>query len=336
MLFKKRQDFINVTHAYNAPIRVELTREFPIESIMLRFTATYGASAATYASGKNAYDALGRITLNISDGARTRNVVDADARALAEYAHNVNGTVGAGYNNRAYATAAAATINYSVPIWFALPQISDPVSSALLLPTTRFNSNPVLTITPPAAATSVWATNAPTISALQVLVNRRDVDDPKWEYWDTELAQQQYALAATDLQSLELPIPGAYTGILMICRKSDNSLENLKIGTTAENRLQYLGNVVRRFTSEALRDENELSFTDAVGTQDAGVYYMDFLTDRVGESVEEVGSVLETNFLMATGARLNLFVFNNTANNKLDVLSHRIYGDISRLKAVRK
>lgn len=335
MLFKKRTDYLpKITNAYGTTLRAEITREFPIESIRIRVQATYSATAATYAAGKNAYDIFSRIQLNVSDGARTRNVIDVTGRGLSEYARQIQGTIGAVYLNRARATAAATTVQYVFPLNFALPQISDPVSSALLLPTTRFNSNPVLSLTTCAAATSIWATNAPTIDGIWIQINRRDVDDPKWEYWDTELSEQEYALAATGVQSLELPIPGAYTGMLLGCRQSDNTFENLK--ANEENRLQYLGNVVRRFTAEDVRSENEESIVDAVGTMDAGWHYLDFLTDRVGESVEEVGSVLETNFLMATGARLNLLVNNNTASNKLSVLSHRIYGDIQRLKAVRK
>lgn len=338
MLFKKRVDYLGpFTLTYGQPIRVELSREFPIEGIIVRSSSSYATNSnSAYASTNvNAYNLWDRITLTVADGARTRNVVDVSGRHLVEYWRQINGGQNVGYADRVRSSATAAVVNYCWPMYFSHPQIADPVSSALLLPAPRYTSNPVLTLTPTAAYTNIWNTNTQPTNTIYVEVIRRDVDNPKWEYWDTELSEQNFTLASTGVNNLELPIPGAYTGIFLANRTSAGVYTNLS--ANVENRIQFLGNVIRRFTPEQIRAENEMSmFTGETTGAPAGCYYLDFLTDRVGESVSEVGSVLETNFLQATGARLNFLVQPSAANDVLSFVGHRIMGDISRLKMVTR
>ena len=61
---------------------------------------------------------------------------------------------------------------------------------------------------------------------------------------------------------------------------------------------------------------------------------MDFLNDKFGQEADHLGSVLDTNPLMATGARSQLYADNNAAagNQYMNLVSHRIFGDLSSFK----
>lgn len=346
MLFKKRSDYVvfpGITGLgndgfYGQTFRAEITREFPVEAIYLKlqFSLTV-ATSVTFVDptpGAGWFAAIKRVTVQVADGARTRNVVDASGVQLIEYARNIMAGGDSNYNsNRFIATATNVTLY--VPIYFAHPQVSDPVSSMFLLPAPRYNQNIVVTVITDTKANVVTGTNTETLTDLSLKVDRREVNIPDWQYFDTELSEVSYSLAATGQQSFELGVPGAYTGIQLYTRSSALARNN-PFTANSENRLQYLGNVVRRFRIEDVQAENEWSIPGAIqataGTPNAGVYFLDFLTDRVGESVDEVGSVLETNFLAATGARMQLLLNIASSGGTLSLLSHRIFGDISGLK----
>jgi hypothetical protein len=351
MLFKQRADYLTTSQDFalngdsffGQTIRVELSREFPIEAIYI--TGDFFDSHATVAltPRRSNYELLSRVQLNIADGATNRNVVDVSGVGLVEYARQIIGGLDYFYQKRATAFTVNQTdkeFSLCWPIFFAHPQISDPVSSALLLPATRYPSNPVLTINTNAKATVFSDAGTLKCRNLRVEVLRRDVDDPNWEYWNTELMEQSFPIAVGQ-NSIELPIPGAYTGMLF--QLLDNASNPVRTDLTykltpdfayGENRLQFLSNVIRRWSFDQLAARNEFSqFLPETGTNKSrtGLYYQDFLTDRVGESVEEIGSVLETNFLMATGARLQL-ILNAAYAGTLNLVHHRIHGDIQRLK----
>ncbi|MBI3868818.1 MAG: hypothetical protein HY299_09830 [Verrucomicrobia bacterium] len=369
MLWKKRQDYlIDQSYAaadaiYGQTARWEITREFPIESIYLVADFTAAAFATTKVVTETWYNIIKRVTLTVADGSRTRNVIDASGSGLAEYARQQLGGLDRNWMFRRVTgapSAGAAAYNprlrLMIPIFFALPQISDPLSSALLLPAHRYNANPVLTVTTEAKANVHNDAGTTTAATLGVVVNRREVQDPNWEYYDTELFENPWTPTA-GLQSYDLPIPGAFTG--MQIRATSSGARVNPCSALAENRLQYLGNVIRRWRMEDIQRENELStfwnsdlaneylitaantdlpgamFTDKPSSaNDSGLYYMDFLTDRVGESVQEIGSALETNFLMASGARVQ-WLTTISGTPTINILFHRIMGDISKLKFAR-
>lgn len=360
MLFKKREDYLGDTvyaaadGIFNQTVRYEITREFPIDTIWIALSIT---SSGAFGGGgsilESYYNVLKRVQLQVADGSRTRNVVDATGVGLAEYARNMLGGLDRGYMFRRYVSEAGAiTWQGMIPIFFAHPQISDPVSSSFLLPAHRYNANPVLTIqtAPKAEMTAAAITFTGQIG---VLVERREVDRPDWAYYDTEIFENPWNPVA-GLQSYDLPIPGALTAMQIRATSAGVRVNPCAVG--AENRLQYLGNVIRRWRMEDLQRRNEVSnfflpnlrnqsvlaaantnipnlvFTDVpTMVQDAGLYFHDFLTDRVGESVNEIGSALETNFLMASGARVQ-WLANITGTPTINILFHRILGDISPLK----
>ena len=102
-----------------------------------------------------------------------------------------------------------------------------------------------------------------------------------------------------------------------------------------ENKLQLLGTVIRRFKVLDLQQENDRSVDlyPATWNNTTGVYYMDFISDKSGESSPDLGSVLDANILAASGARLQLLQdITGGTNVKRNYLTHRVFGNLSALK----
>lgn len=347
MIFQKRQDFLpsSTGNALGSSVRFELTREFHIEALYIRLTLTPTAVMAT-ANADGIYNLLKRVTLKVSDGARTRSVVDATGRGLIEFARQITGGSAGGYDYTVASNGTSA-ITLVYPIFFAHPQVADPIGSAFLLPAPRFNNNPELLLQF-ASQADMDVNGAPTFAVAagitaQVIVVRREVNDPSFTTYDTELSEISYPFTSSGTNQLtELQVPGSYTGMLMRCFTSTSALGDIST-SGGEFKLQALGNVLRRFQLAHIIEENDLSkfrpfsasaaSAASVTYQTSGIYFLDFLTDRVGESVAELGSVLDTNYLMATGARLQLIGdIDGGSNKKINILSHRIFGVLDRLK----
>lgn len=382
MIFQKRQDFLpSQTLTFpNGVARWEITREFHIESIVLQVDFTLTGAVTT--KGPDGLAAvLKNVKLQISDGARTRNVVDVSGPGLLEYHMQTAGMLDT-CTLMAINTQTVPTNGYPTrmfyPIWFSHPQLADPVGSALLLPAPRYNSNPVLTVTlgtvadvDQSAASAAFAASAGI--KITPIINRRQVTVANWPTYDTELAELFKDYTATgNGQLYELQIPGSYTGILLRDYVgAAASVKRRSIQTPAgENRLQILGTVLRRFSTEQIQAENEFSmcrlwggaFTVATAlvvpwlfppqtTVDAtdaatstpslqcGSYYLDFLADKVGETAGELGSVLDANILQASGARIQLLQDITTAAVcRRYYLTHRIFGNLNAFKisSIRK
>ena len=350
-------------------MRWEITREFPIEAILVRVRFNITGSTSTFVNSAP-WELFKRITVTVADGARTRNVVDITGWGLAEYVQQICGTLPACNGMASFGQASTASCyEFTFPIFFALPNLSDPISSCLLLPAPRYNSNIILQLTTCDAMTAV--VNAGTVSfTVTPHVIRRDVRDPNWNYLDAELTELKLpnlAFASAN-QMFELQIPGSYTGILLrgyndivtglaagngINGRGDPSSDKLNSDVTmkvGEYSLRLLGNVIRRFTWSSLAAQNEMSLTEPGYSAYAScpwaypsvhcrtgltpAVYMDFLNDKFGQEADHLGSVLDTNPLMATGARSQLYADNNAAagNQYMNLVSHRIFGDLSSFK----
>jgi hypothetical protein len=338
MLFPKRQDFTPTQSglALGQTVRFEITREFHVEAIYIVVAATVSAVMAT--ANADALQAIvNLVQVQVSDGAQNRNVVDVSGPALLELANQWIG--GLDRNTASFIgnnTTGAKTLVY--PVFFAHPQLSDPVGSVLLLPAPRFNSNPVVSVT---FATQVQMdTNAtPTfaVSALSAycIIVRRQVNRPKFPVFNTELAELEVSYASTgNAQLYELQIPGSYTGILF--RDYTSATARGSIQTAAgENRLQLLGTVLRRYRVEDLQTENDYSVRlyPATWSQFSGSFYLDFLSDKNGEVAGDLGSVLDANILQASGSRLQLLQdITGGTNVKRKYVTHRIFGNLKDLK----
>jgi hypothetical protein len=369
--WQKRQDFLPAqTVTYGQTYRWEITREFPIESILLQaqyFAVATGTGTCTMKTSQDTpWNMIKRIQVTVADGARTRNVVDITGPGLIEYFRQVNG-VGPQFINDSNKYKDGTSGNYSsmlsfmFPIPFALPNLADPVASTLCLPAPRYNSNIILTVTMTDLQADWIALTyeTPTLSITPIVV-RRDIRDPQWPYFDAELVENSFSVTAGSVNNmLELQVPGSYTGILLRGFRSSTVADTSRgdisavvgIGTTtkpnnSEYSLRLLGNVIRRFRWHQVTAENDLSLGQPIYTlansvnaynnmdQGAPCAFLDFLNDRPGQVSDDLGSVLDTNPLMATGARLQLYydVATGLTGPSLNLVTHRIFGDLSAAK----
>jgi hypothetical protein len=338
MLFTKRQDYTpsQSSLALGQTVRFELTREFHIERIDLKIDVTVSGVMATPAAADRILDIVKRIKLSVSDGARTRTPIDCSGSAIIEIAKQWQG----GLDRRttlAIGGNSATTYNITYPIYFAHPQLADPAGSTFLLPAPRFNNNPVIEVQF-ASQADMDSNGAPTFAvsslAARCLVVRRQVTKVNWPTFDTELVELEQAYPTTGNNQLyELQVPGSYTGLLLRCYTAAATRGDVMVAN-GEFKLQLLGTVLRRFRTLDLQDENDSSKFNPTAAQDfVGGYYLDFLTDKSGQSSADLGSVLDANILSASGARVQLLQdITGGAGVKIKYLSHRVFGDLSKLK----
>lgn len=339
MLFQKRVDFSPVTTglALGAQTTFQITREFHLESLWLRVDVTPSAAMAT--ANADALQAIvNRVQLQISDGARTRNVIDCSGPGLLEYAFEINSGWDRNTSTNFGTNPASGQKTFYYPIFCSHPQIEDPVGSTLLLPLPRYNSNPTLLVQ--FASQTQMDTNAtPTfaVSALQcsLIINRRQVNRANWPTLDWELAEISVPYPNTgNSQLYELQIPGSYTGILM---RDYQGLGTRAFIETAggENKLQLLGTVIRRFRCQDVQAENDISarLNAATWNNPAAQTYLDFVSDKTGETGGDMGSVLDANILSASGARIQLLQdITGGSNFQRKYVTHRIFGNLNALK----
>lgn len=339
MLFQKRTDYSPTQSglALGQTITFPITREFHVESIWLQVVVTPSAAMAT-ANADALQNIVQRVQLQISDGARTRNVVDVSGPGLLEYAYEVSGGFdrNTSTNFGTNPSSGAKTLYY--PIYCSHPQLDDPVGSTFLLPFPRYNTNPVLQVT--FATQTQMDTNAtPTfaVSAMtaRIIVNRRQVNRANWPTLDWELAEISQSYPTTgNSQLYELQIPGSYTGILLRDYASLTSRAFIET-TGGENKLQLLGTVIRRFECTDVQAENDVSarLFPATWNNPTAMAYLDFISDKTGESSPDLGSVLDANILAASGARLQLLQdITGGTNVRRSYVTHRVFGNLTALK----
>lgn len=339
MLFQKRVDFspAQTGLALGATIQFPITREFHVESIFLRVDTTITAVMATAnADGLNAL--VQKVQLQISDGARTRNVVDCSGAALLEYAWQIMGGFDRNTSANFRANPAPGAVTLYFPIYCAHPQVDDPVGSTFLLPLPRYNSNPVLSVqfaTQAQMDTNVVPTFAVGALSAYLIINRRQVNRANWPTLDWELAEVTQPYPATGNSLLyELQIPGSYTGILMRDYASLTSRAFIET-VGGENKLQLLGTVIRRFRVADIAAENDMSsrLMPSTWTNPSAMAYLDFISDKTGESAADLGSVLDANILSASGARLQLLQdVTGGVNVMRKYVTHRVFGNLQALK----
>jgi hypothetical protein len=345
--FSKRVDYNDAKSASpGETIEFELTREFHIVNILLATTVTNDASALT--ANMRGGDLIKNVSIVVSDGTNTREVVSASGGDLIEYARQISGldkiTLQGHYTPT---TTASANWYLNIPIWFAHPQMADPLRSFFLLPAPRFNSNIRLRVR--LEDGSAFGTNPPSTISVRPIVTRRVVTIEDFVTWDTELLTTEQAYTSSGArQRFELPVPGSYTGILLRTWDSDG---NRLDPSTSDGvfSLQALQTTFQRIHLSDLNAINGRSADFAVDGSgganypgffandgDIGEYYMDFLSDERGSSVNELTSLLDANIYAATGAKLELLQdIAGSANAKIRYLTHRIFGDIERFKGIR-
>lgn len=339
MLFQKRQDFTATQSALTlgSTITFQITREFHIEGLDLVIVVTPSAAMAT-ANADFIQNIVQRVQLTISDGARTRNVIDCTGTGLLEYAMQTGGGLDRNTASNIGTNPAAGAKTLVYPIFCAHPQLDDPVGSTFLLPFPRYNTNPVLTVLfSTQTQMDVNATPTFAVSAMTayLVIKRRQVNRANWPTLDWELAEISAAYPNTgNAQLYELQIPGSYTGIML---RDYQGLGTRAFIETAggQNTLQLLGTVIRRFQMLQIQYENDrtIDLYPATWNNISGTAYLDFISDKTGESSPDLGSVLDANILAASGARLQMLQdITGGSNFSRRYLTHRVFGNLSALK----
>jgi hypothetical protein len=354
MLFQQRTDVIlpPTTVALGGTLKLELTREFFLEGLLIHVIATSPASAPTLVTANEGLASIfSNVRLTVPTGSNTRTVVNSTSSALLQYHRQWNGGVDSFTTNFAdviagQAEAANQVRYFTVPVWFAPPNLDDPVASAFLLPLPRFSANPVLELTLNSSA-SIYIANAPTIQIFVEAV-RRFVDRPDWVTYDTELTTNEITVpSAASNNSYELPAPGAYTSMLMqtytsggVARRPWWSAYGSSVANIGQNpmELRFLGTSIRRQSAYGLVVLANYSAEIFNGTNyTAGQFgdhnvFWDFLSDKVGSSAADFNSVVDTTPLIGQGARINLLYPAANSGDKIRLTTHRVFGDLTALK----
>ena len=348
MLFTMRQNFeaqvSGIVLGQN--VRFELTREFHIDTIIVRAKPNQTGLMATDGPDQ-IQNIVQKISLSVNNSASTRNVVDASGPALLELCHQQVGRLDRETETHVNTdTVAAKVLNY--PIFFAHPQIQDPIASSFMLPAPSYSSNPILTVQVATQAQMDMNNAAPTFAVttftMDCIVIRRFVNIPNFPIFETELAEITTAYPnAGSNQRYEMQIPGSYTGFLLrdylsigVPGNPGTAASRGDISTggfdgSGEHRLQLLGVVFRRFKNAHVQVLNDYSKTSA--TNFTGSFYLDFITDKVGEVGSDLGSVLDANVTAGSGARVELMQdIAGGVGVTRKYVTHRVFGDLSQAK----
>jgi hypothetical protein len=336
MIFPKRQERINPPSlsaiTLGQTVRVPISREFPVEMMAIRVSVTVSGVMAT-ANADAILNILKRVVFRVSDGSDTRNVVDCSGAGLLEF----HGQVMPRLDRQTIAAIggnSATTYVITYPIWAAHPQIQDPRGSFFLLPMNRYNSDPILELSF-ANQAEMDINGVPTfaISAMsaELLIDRRDVLVANWPTVNWDLVELETNFPSSGRQSIELPIPGNFTGILLRSYTTAAARGDIT-SAGGQWQLQQSNVVFRQFTFPFVQVENDWSRSPGA-TDFAGSYYLDFLTDKAGQGAGELGSLLNGNIPVNSGTKI-LLVGDITggAAVKLKQVYHRAYGDLKDLK----
>jgi len=373
MLFEKKTDFLFPKEANSFAVGTsasfEIPRELPVDGAELRATTTVSnaIAAQTDFAADGILNVVRKIQVNGPDGARNRNVIDASGPGLIELSKHWTGFLdartGALINSNrttgVYSPVAGSTsggigsdgkYHFIVPMHFAMPNLSDPLASAFLLPVDRYNANPLLTVQLGAQG-EIDLAGSPALvqtTKLSLVVHRRIVNRLNWPVVDAEIGENVKSFSSTgDNQDYDIPITGYYTALLLRAFrtnkvKGDPSAATLLDGLAADAnnpwRLELSGNTIRRFRLSDVEAENDRSEAHGSAQGDclAGSYLLDFLTDRAGADSGDpnvaLGSLLNANIPLNSGARLVLRHNIQVANTQMKYLSHRFYANLKDLK----
>jgi hypothetical protein len=249
----------------------------------------------------------------------------------------------------------------TIPLMACPPNLDDPASSFFLLPLPRYSANPTLRFTV-TAGTNIISVPGNASLRYRIVMNRRFVDIPDFPVFEAEqnFIDIPYS-SAGDGQYFELPAPGVFTTLMGQCydvtdfrtpvsvikttgyqaASGTGNTGNLAWTTVDKYfELKFTGVSLRRANLFDLRQQQDLSvekFPSATnpnfGSLDSNTWMWDYLSDKMGSTAQDFGSALDTNPLVAQGARVQ-FLASPTlpGGSKLRLHYHRVFGDISPLR----
>lgn len=316
--------------ALGAIVEFEIPRDFPIEGFLLRFVySTTGTAQVLNADGQ--FAVAKKIQLAASDGARNRNVVDSSGAALIELFKMEGGQLDRN-TLAAVGTNGVASFQFTVPIFFPPPNLDDPIRSTMLLPTTGYNSNPKLVVTLGSQA-DVDTGGAPTYAiasgvTVTCTVIKRQVNILKWKYIDCDLLETSKVYASNlTYDPTDLPVPGCILGVLARMYTSVSARGDISNGGLMG--IQILNTDIRKGEFKDLQVINDYSVGHSQGaaaTNFGGLVFIDFMSDFIGMSAGDFGSVLDVNPSQLAGSKAQFCTdVVGGAGVKLNLLTRRVY-----------
>lgn len=303
---------------------IELSREFHLESLFIELAGTLAVSSPSVNGANGQWDLIKRVELHIPNGDNTK-IVDVKGATLQRMALQLRGTIG---NQTIKSYNSAGTFRYFFPIFCAQPQIQDPVGARFLLPCPSFSAKPRLVITMAAAATDMGT--GLTYSAMTMTVHShrrfvtRAVEPVRWS-----LIERELTIASTGRARAAVELGGSLMGILLTGYNSGRTAFQDPATATTLQSLEVSRTPVRQWKLDGAYYENSLSFLDnaasySLAAPEAAVQYLDFVTDKSGEVVDDLGSVLPTEPTRAAGNEIAYVFDNATANLNLSLTEYRI------------
>jgi hypothetical protein len=302
---------------------IELSREFHLESLYIELRGTLAVSSPAVNSANGLWDLIKRVELHIPNGDNTK-IVDVKGATLMRMAMNLRGTLGI---QSLKSQAVAGSFLFYYPIFCAQPQIQDPVGSRFLLPCPSFSSKPRLVITMAAAATDCGT--GLTFSAMTLTVHSqrrfvtRTVEPVRWS-----LIEREVSIASTGRARAAIELGGSLMGLLLTGYNSGRTAFQAPAAWSTLQSLEVSRSPVRQWLLDQVYLENSFSIFDLASSYGIAapeaVQYLDFVTDKSGEVVDDVGSVLPTEPTRAAGNEIAYVFDNATANLNLSLTEYRI------------
>ncbi len=360
------------TGVLGTKVPVTLNRTWPIEEILVICTVTVNAQL-TLTGADNILGLVKLFDLQVNDNTQPRSIVQASGIGLLEYASQVGlnldrATLAAVSLSQGSTVAASMTYRLMYRIPMVHPQIAEPLRTRMLLPCHTWDQDLTLNITFEAGANMF---SAGSLSALQteVILVRRQMDVATTKkiqdtggFINFDLIESNYAVpvgSSADLR-LRVPTPGSYLGLLMRTYKGAATVVRDVIDQTTTPGAETLwdletgGVTFRQWRMKTLQNINDLSrvangvnqtyspnFAGAVAAntsfQPASSVYLDFLGDGVGESANELGSVLDCNLPTKSGLLMEIVGKVSapvTNGHQIYLLGHRLYGDLGKYQII--
>ena len=318
--------------ALGKTVKVPITREFALDSIGIRVTGTVTTAAATM-NADGIFALIKRVTLTVNGKNYINGVSGAALVELTSMFQGLDDQTNAVIGNN---TTGAK--EFTVWLWLGHPQLKDPIRP-LLMPR-PINEDGTLEIvlgnqsdidvnaTPTYAATAGFT--------LEIILRRRPVDLAFLGHQHVESELNEYDQpwpASGTRQFFELPALGSYTGVMLRNYTSASARGDISSAAGVIS-LELANTIIRKNYPRHIAIINELSKGSGEAGKFLNSYFYDFLADT-DEDVIEVSSLLDANPASTQGSRFRVFQdITGGTNVRTKFVTHRLYGDLSRLKAL--
>lgn len=313
---------------------IELSREFPIESLYIELRGTLAVSSPAVNSRNGLWDLIKRVELSIPNGDST-NIVDVSGATLKRINQQLLGNAG---NETSKTNNSAGAFRYVFPIHCRQPQIQSPIGDRFMINAPGFAAKPKLKITMASASTECGTGLTFSAMTISVVSNRRVLDVPletvRWS-----LIEREPNVAGTGRKDPEIQLGGSLMGLLISGMDSTRATAAQLAATGDKFSLQVNRAPVREFLYHHIIHENAVSMgfvPSSGGPAQEDVMYLDFVTDAPGADVDDLGSVLPTNPTKIAGGDIRLVFTKATSGDLMTITEYRINEDDAFLAKLKR